>query len=1400
MANNNGIITRKDIISDDALNFGEVYAKQLKVAIDANEVLVKSVKELNSEVQNFKTANNQKDYITAKQAATLATQQAIAAIKEQEAAEISANKIKISSIALSEAERKAKLALADSESKLQKAKDSGVKMTLEEKILLAETTKELKYQARERLGLVGAYEKLNKARLDAQKRLADLISAQKKNTVEVIIAQKEFDKLDARVKAVDAAIKNYSKNIGNYGDAFKGLNGTFRDLMSTFGLATGLALFGQIVKDIFSVIKDFDRQLIAVGKTTNITGEDLKQFGREVVELGDRLNGVTVEGLIKSAEVAGQLGVTGTANILKFSEAIEKLKLTSDIISDEQVAQFAKFIEVSSDSFENADRLASVITQLGNSFATTEKEVLANATEIQKGVAVYNTSAQGVLALGAATSSLGSESEVSASSIQKTFGVINKAIATGKNLENVLKLTNLTQAELSKQFNKDATGVFVKFVKGLSDAKKGGQNLAVVLGQLGLDEVRSFKTIGSLAANYDLLANAMAQAKQEYIDNAALNKEVAAASESLSSILSDIKDKWEAYILNADDANSGTASLAKTLKFIRDNFKEIIDVIVKVGTILFTYIGVLRTVNFIMVTWNAISTAATAAQIRFALSTGIGTKSILAQAAAAREAMVAQEGLNIAVKATPWGLILAFLSAAIVAYMVFNDEMSDAEKNIQRIVEANKELEKTEKFYSDQRDKFNAERFKAIEDDIKLRKAQGENSDKLDKEEIARKKEVIQSSIDVYTNLKNAEIERTKTEINSSRQRIVQLQIEQKVLNESGFRVSKQGRTTEELDQFIQTEKDKLNLKKSSLTQNSKLTTEELARLNKQLQDLDKDAAVKDAELKNELSKKALAALRKRMKERYELEKKAQEDLFKLQQFRLQVAIDINDEILNNDKMFYDDKLDALNDNIQLESEKKRNAAEYELTQLGKYNEKTGKFARELSDLEIKTLLENGEIKKKLTDGQKLIIERFQDDQKRLVQKGAKDRQKIIDFEVDEVKKRIEDQLLAQDTAVQNKLLIENEQFKTEYQLAGDNYALLEKAKKDHEERKLKIESDAAKEALKTQINTIQKLLDAEKSRTDGSAISIDKIKKLENELATYRKVLSVEQTNLDTLTKEKRLEIEREKVEKIKEMSQNLNNALVDLGNSIFETRIKNIDTEISKNNEKYDKLIELAGKDEKQKDLLQKERDKKNDQLEKKKRKEQEKQAKFNKAIAIVQTTINTAQAVMKGFADSGYVGAILAAAIGAIELATIISTPIPKYKDGRKGGKKEIAMLNDGVGSNGQYIQEVIERRSGAVEVPTGKNKIVQLYEGDTVHKNIDEYNRLQRSAMMASINMEGRKMSDFQASQHFEATYGKELLEEMKLTRKAIQKQKPIIYHGPKIDIPHSIWKSKNTNWN
>jgi hypothetical protein len=72
-------------------------------------------------------------------------------------------------------------ALISTKRKLELATESTNRSLTKERILLQETNKEVKQQAREVLGIVSSYEKLNKARTQAQSRLANLLSAEKRN-------------------------------------------------------------------------------------------------------------------------------------------------------------------------------------------------------------------------------------------------------------------------------------------------------------------------------------------------------------------------------------------------------------------------------------------------------------------------------------------------------------------------------------------------------------------------------------------------------------------------------------------------------------------------------------------------------------------------------------------------------------------------------------------------------------------------------------------------------------------------------------------------------------------------------------------------------------------------------------------------------------------------------------------------------------------------------------------------------------------------------------------------------------------------------------------------------------------------------------------------------------------
>ena len=145
----------------------------------------------------------------------------------------------------------------------------------------------------------------------------------------------------------------------------------------------------------------------------------------------------------------------------------------------------------------------------------------------------------------------------------------------------------------------------------------------------------------------------------------------------------------------------------------------------------------------------------------------------------------------------------------------------------------------------------------------------------------------------------------------------------------------------------------------------------------------------------------------------------------------------------------------------------------------------------------------------------------------------------------------------------------------------------------------------------------------------------------------------------------------------------------------SSYERRIQAIEQEMETNEEagqkELERIQELADKGvitteeaEARKRAAEDKTAKKNEELEKKKAMLQTKQAKLEKASNIASVIMNTAVGVMKAWGQAGIFGAPMAAliaAMGAIQLATVIAQPIPKYAKGTKGHKGGLAWVGDG-----------------------------------------------------------------------------------------------------------------------
>lgn len=181
-----------------------------------------------------------------------------------------------------------------------------------------------------------------------------------------------------------------------------------------------------------------------------------------------------------------------------------------------------------------------------------------------------------------------------------------------------------------------------------------------------------------------------------------------------------------------------------------------------------------------------------------------------------------------------------------------------------------------------------------------------------------------------------------------------------------------------------------------------------------------------------------------------------------------------------------------------------------------------------------------------------------------------------------------------------------------------------------------------------------------------------------------------------------------------------------------IFDYRIQKIEDEIRAEEEKYDRLLELAEGDEEEKKTLERNRELRIKELEKRKRKEEIKQAKIRKAQAIVDATIAAALAFNVALTAGPIIGQVIAgitAGLAAAQLAVIAAQPIPQYAKGGVSPKNELAMINDA----GQ--QEFVER-NGKILTTTKANAIVPLRKGDIIHRDYETM--LNNSILFNALN--------------------------------------------------------------
>ena len=210
-----------------------------------------------------------------------------------------------------------------------------------------------------------------------------------------------------------------------------------------------------------------------------------------------------------------------------------------------------------------------------------------------------------------------------------------------------------------------------------------------------------------------------------------------------------------------------------------------------------------------------------------------------------------------------------------------------------------------------------------------------------------------------------------------------------------------------------------------------------------------------------------------------------------------------------------------------------------------------------------------------------------------------------------------------------------------------------------------------------------------------------------------------------------------KERQKNLKKWLQTASQAVGTIGNlvsTLYDAQIDKIEEEQDANDEKYDKDVERVDKlaesgaiseeeAEARKRAAKSLTEAKNAELEKQKQEIAHKQAVWHKGVQVAETGIATARGIMEAFQLGPIAGAVMAAvigAMGAMQVATILATPIPSYAEGTKGNDRHPggAAL---VGDAGKH--EVI-MYSGKAWITPDTPTLVDIPKGAQVFPDVDK----------------------------------------------------------------------------
>ncbi|MGJ1228847.1 phage tail tape measure protein [Sphingobacterium siyangense] len=503
----------------------------------------------------------------------------------------------------------------------------------------------------------------------------------------------EFTRLSEQMQVVSTRLAELRGQAASTGGVLRSMGNQVKSYFNSWvsgALALTTAISG--IKKATEDYAAFEDKLSDVQKTTNLNKDSVKELNAELQKIQTR---TSQEDLLGLARISGKLGYTEINEIIGFVKANNQLvvALNEDLGGnvEETVNQVGKLVDIfklkDTNTTEQAFlKVGSAINSLGMA-STANEGYIVDFTKRLSGIApLTGLTIQQVMALGATMDALGQSEEVSSTALSKLF------VKMASDAKTYSKYAGMSVNEFKDLLEKDFMTAFIRVMQGVKKNSNGINELAGTLGDLGEEGGRIIGVIGKMADNTSLLKNQIELSNRSFAEGISLTQEYEIKNNNAAAQLAMARKEVANYWRELGEKLFPvlTSGINLTTMFVQ--------VISKVVTFISDNIGAIRALTLAIVTYyTVVSITAKWEAITIALKTTLRTITLALSLAYSvmtgnlGRAAAAQRLLNITILQNPYALLAAAIVGVTAALMSLGNRLSIVQKAQEQVNKTNAE-------------------------------------------------------------------------------------------------------------------------------------------------------------------------------------------------------------------------------------------------------------------------------------------------------------------------------------------------------------------------------------------------------------------------------------------------------------------------------------------------------------------------------------------------------------------------------------------------------------------------------------------------------------------------------------------------------------------------------------